>query len=319
MVVNNNNKEISISTFNIYGIYTENMIERNKKIANILLDQKSDIICLQELSSHISKSIILNTLSLEYIYDIYSDSSSKYNIISMFPSILLSFFCIYCNSLILSFLSILFLPSVSKEYFNIIYNCDMFAQGIFVRKKICDELQLLRQISFTDIYQYNNLLEYWFCNTFLHPGFAISRCIKNNKTEFIIVNCHLIPCERNYNIRLSQVKQIIKYIDIEMKKYKCNSVIWCGDFNANPDEPCIQYIRELYNIHSDSKTLITYSGKQIDYIISSKNIKSKNISIFGHSEKYPVVTEHFGILCNSEKYPIISDHFGLISKSIICY
>jgi len=307
------NKTLSVSTINIYGVPVNNISKRHYIVAESLLDQKSGIICIQELASRYSKDIIINKLKSEYIYNIFSYQYCKYNLISMFPSIYLSLCAIYVDSLILSMISIIFMPNVMLFILNLISKQDYFAQTTLVNKKICDYLEPIKQVSFLDIYSFKKILEYWFCNSFLHPGFSISRCVKNNKTSFIIVNCHLIPCESSYIIRMSQVQRIIEAVGIEMKKHECDKLIWCGDFNADPSEPCINLIRNdlSYMIHGIDDELITCSSsnnsmavngkpceKRIDYIISSSNIICENIKLFCDGKNYPIVSDHFGVVSN---------------------
>ena len=99
-------KTLSVSTINIYGVPVDNISKRHYEATESLLNQNSDIICIQELASAHSKNIIINKLKSDYIYNIFTYQYCKYNLISMFPSIYLSLVAVYINSLILSIILI---------------------------------------------------------------------------------------------------------------------------------------------------------------------------------------------------------------------
>ena len=174
------------------------------------------------------------------------------------------------------------MPNATLFILNLISEQDYFAQTILVNKKMCDSIEPIKLVTFTDRYSFENFVDYWFCNTFLHPGFSISRCVKNDKTSFIIVNCHLLPCEKSYINRISYVKRIIEAIEIEMEKYECDKLIWCGDFNADPSEPCINLIRKnlKYMIHNresiNSKNLITCSSIKNFLAVNGKPVEKRD-------------------------------------------
>ena len=88
-------------------------------------------------------------------------------------------------------------------------------------------------------------VQWWVQHTFFRPGFVLARCLDSTgATTALVCNTHLILGPANpYRVR--QVSRIHEHIERAKKRFCCERVVWCGDFNAGASEACIALVKEL--------------------------------------------------------------------------
>lgn len=152
---------------------------------------------------------------------------------------------------------------IGDGYESVCYKKEEGGQGIalFYKKEIFSLLSTEQVILYKD--EEGNLSNQNFGYFFLQ--------INNNKQTLCIVLTHL-KAKAEYEItRLAQVKHITNFMDKNEKflqlytEYNCNSMIFCGDLNAEPSYSCIDYI-----------TNYTFTNNKFDRFISAYNYSDKD-------------------------------------------
>jgi endonuclease/exonuclease/phosphatase family metal-dependent hydrolase len=153
----------------------------------------------------------------------------------------------------------------------------------------------------------------WFQHSFLRPSFLIGRVFNEETTLLLIVNCHLVIGINN-DYRIHQVKMLIEEIKKSVKKYNCNNVVLCGDFNS--DEYNLEYqilkkegfndsIAEILN----KEERVTWHNKNVNYYIKEYEEENKRIDyIWTLKNKAVSYSRCF------DKEPFVSDHYGVSAK-----
>jgi mRNA deadenylase 3'-5' endonuclease subunit Ccr4 len=133
--------------------------------------------------------------------------------------------------------------------------------------------------------------------------YAIIKDVLSDQILCLILT-HLKARKQNEDIRTSQVKYLMKFIDEDevflnrMEQFGCKSLILCGDFNSEPQIACIPYLlnfkftnnkifanesfKSAYNISDESKDdfleMTTFKFREseyfrvIDYIFYMGNV-----------------------------------------------
>jgi len=144
----------------------------------------------------------------------------------------------------------------------------------------------------------------------LGKNFVLVAFLEDNyNNNFCILNTHLKAFDEFEEIRVYQVESIFQmltkykiFLD-NFKKFKCNSIILCGDFNASPN---FKSIENINNFNFNDNILIKFSPvfnyfeqekedyeeyslciykennlikKAIDYIFFTKNVEILNKQI----------------------------------------
>ena len=116
-------------------------------------------------------------------------------------------------------------------------------------------------------------------------------CIMQEKISnkiICLITTHLKSKTAFETVRLSQVKFLLKYIDEDKNfleifyKYSPNGIIMCGDFNAEPNDSCMQYVQNFrfqnnqLLLGKDFKSAYNFSDKEKENYIDMTTFKIRD-------------------------------------------
>lgn len=314
---------LHIITYNTFS-EPNNYKHRHDRINKKLLSFDSDIICLQEVATTYSKSLLNSTFdnhTIIFSSDNYSNNKISY-LIPFF--IFIVSYCIYRFnkplSIILCVIAIVCIPVVMRFIFEYImrlvfyhsYNIHIDKINttglcLILNKSKFRNIRVLRDKQF-DNHSYQleyNILKFIFNINIPKPGYILILVTDNNGKQLLVCNCHLSLGLYN-NKKISQIQEIFNDID---KCSEYDNVIICGDFNSNKDSEEIQYIQNTgyKSIHDD----ITWDPEYNSYCNYEKeNTQLDYIFIKGK------VTDICTRTIMNEK-SILSDHYGIMASVVI--
>lgn len=175
------------------------------------------------------------------------------------------------------------------------------------------------------------ILFYWLQMSFFRPGFLIARAGNAEETELLIVNVHLVLGLTN-PVRALQIERVQRELAVAKDLFKCQRVVWCGDYNASPEQPEASTVmaqaglcdtlaafssgrdqrsepRESKPI-GDSSAYFTWDTKRNPYVPKDEYGRARIDYIFFSKEHFRCA-EHQ--LC-FDSHPLLSDHFGVRAR-----
>jgi endonuclease/exonuclease/phosphatase family metal-dependent hydrolase len=110
-----------------------------------------------------------------------------------------------------------------------------------------------------------------FVNNFLYRGGLAIDVELPDATTAQIITTHLNQNHSQY--RMTQIKELLSFVNTQ-----ADTVVMCGDFNAGPDSPEILYIQEHSDLKRGDNLDNTWNNEMLlDYILTNKPFESYQV------------------------------------------
>ena len=356
-------EQISVLSLNSWTEHHE-LTERAEQMAHSLLSMDPMVACLQEVASPAVKQILHARLSHRFHVISSEHSEPQFPLLAYLPFVMTGLFAlsISCwvdpSSTQLEFnkagpwtgwllltLPLLTCPPCLFFFARLLLagtlSVDLMALTVLLRKPREAQEQGFRSVSRRVVQPFPDSLRayplpssgfggccfYWIQHCFFRPGFMIIHATTTEGRELTVCNSHLVISEpgtlRNHG-RIGQME----FLKQSLAEHSANSsmVVVCGDFNAPPDSPEVQALRDMgltdgFSQHEpgfntwDSKLNLNVPKGQL----SEPNSRLDHVFTQGANGctiSLGQVTKTFdGVhTCGGVAMPIVSDHFGVLAQ-----